>query len=188
VVGWAELMRYPHAVLNWNSRLQAADVRWDVAMPNLRGIIGSFLASGSTAGSVLTFITSVACLAAAVWYCPRDPKDKNFDLGFSLAVIVTLLSSYYLFPHDLSLLLLPLMLATEWLLSPNTDTQIKRFLASGIALLFFSPLYFVLIFRYGRFNQLFWLLAWLTGAVIMALARNRAGQRQRAITPSSQLH
>ena len=69
---------------------------------------------------------------------------------FALGLVGTILLSYHLYVHDLSLLFLAIVLILELLLSnPQLSKGTKATLQGSIALLFCSPLYLVLTLRYG---------------------------------------
>ena len=63
--------------------------------------------------------------------------------------------------HDLSVLLLPLLLAADWLCTASSKGAARRLLVPAVGLLFLSPLYFLLWFRYQRASAMFWVVALL---------------------------
>lgn len=171
VVGWRGLLNYPSAVLACNRILQSSGVAWNKAMPNWRGIVDHFLGAGTVEGKALILAGSIAFLGLALWRSQGEPRRAGFDLSFSLAVVVAVLTSYYLFAHDLVLLLLPLLLAAEALLTEKMLRPARILLIAAVALLFFSPLYFALWVRYHRFSFLFWAVALLAAGLSVALGR-----------------
>jgi len=70
-------------------------------------------------------------------------RDGNFDFAFTNTVLAALLVSYYLNPHDLSLLLLPILLALRQAVEPTSWLQVRKdWLMLGlIAILFLPPLH-----------------------------------------------
>lgn len=180
VVGWRGLLNYPSAVLACNRILQSAGVAWNKAMPNWRGIVDHFLGAGTVAGKAVILAGSIAFLGLALWRSQGEPRQPGFDLSFSLAVVVAVLTSYYLFAHDLVLLLLPLLLMTEALLTETMRRLERIFLTGAVGLLFFSPLYFVLWVRYHRFSLLFWVIALLAAGLSLALGRKEAAPLAQA--------
>lgn len=182
LMSWQGLLRYPQAVLTCNRLLQSSGAEWNRFMPNLRGVVDHFLGAGTVMGKVVIVAGSLALLALALWQGPRDTRRPSFDLSFSLAVVVSVLISYYLFPHDLTLLLLPLLLTAEWLCSPAVTGVARMLLLAATVLLFFSPIYFLLWFRYQRLSQLFWVIALLGAGLSLALRR---GDERRAARAAS---
>ncbi len=180
LVGWRGLLNYPSAVLACNRILQSSGVAWNKAMPNWRGIVDHFLGAGTGAGQAVILAGSIAFLGLALWRSQGEPQHAGFDLSFSLAVVVAVLTSYYLFAHDLVLLLVPLLLTTEALLTETMRRLERICLTAAVGSLFFSPLYFVLWVRYHRFSLLFWLIALLTAGLSLALRGKNAAPRALA--------
>ncbi|MGE5204913.1 MAG: glycosyltransferase family 87 protein [Chlamydiota bacterium] len=181
VVGWRGLLNYPAAVLACNRILQGSGVAWNKAMPNWRGIVDHLLGAGTVAGRAVILAGSIAFLGLALWRSQGEPRRPGFDLSFSLAVVVAVLTSYYLFAHDLVMLLLPLLLTAEALLTETMTRPARIFLTAAVGLLFFSPLYFVLWVRYHRFSFLFWVVALLAAGLSMALG----GKGEARLTQSA---
>ena len=113
VVGWSGVMAYPGFVLRLSrSGAQAGiDPR---AMPNLRGLVAGALDLAGPPATLLIIALSIALLAlAAFWW--REQAGRQFVLGFSLCLTVTIIASYHMLTHDLSLLVLPVLLLAELL-------------------------------------------------------------------------
>ena len=108
----------------------------------------------------------------------------EFDLGFALCVIVTVLVSYHTLAYDLSLLLLPLALTIQHFCSDGgVQPRARLSLFILLFLLFFSPLHAFLVMRDGHYNLfalvlLFW--CWLLSREIGA-ARNIAELSHRVV-------
>ncbi len=120
-------------------------------------------------------------MGLALWRSQGEPRHRGFDLGFSLAVVVAVLTSYYLFAHDLVLLLLPLLLTTEAQLTGTMRRLERILLTAAVGLLFFSPFYFVLWVRYHRFSLLFWVIALLAAGLSLALGRRSTAPLAQAV-------
>jgi hypothetical protein len=173
LVGWHELLAYPGYVLRLNEDLKVSGIR-PLEMANIRGIIFSFL-DDSRAGTWVTALLSLAGVALAAWKWKVDVRRPDFDLGFGLAVVAAVMASYHLLPHDLSVLLLPMLVSAEWLLRERPTGMERWLTVAGIGILFFSPVYFLLWFRYQRFSAMFWAVALLGAGLSLA-----AGQQDRA--------
>ena len=174
VVGWTQVLGYPQELLRV-SHSQGSAAMNPKNMPNLRGLLVSFLGENSLS-QWLTALLSLALLALAAWKWQAEPRQPEFRLGFGLAITVAVMVSYHLMGHDLSLLLLPLMLAADWLCTDEAVGTARRLLIPAIGLLFFSPLYFLLWFRYQRASAMFWVVALL--ALGLTAAEKRAGTGQ----------
>lgn len=172
VVGWGQFWNYPQQLLQL-SRAQAAGAMNPKNMPNLRGVISALTGEGSFAHGLVA-VVSLALLAWAAWKWQADRRQPGFDLGFGLTIAGAVMASYHLMAHDLSVLLIPLLLAADWLLRPRAQGVARRLTASAVGLLFFSPIYFLLWFRYQRFSLLFWLVALLAAGLSLAIDREEA--------------
>jgi len=83
-------------------------------MPNLRGLL-YLLFGGFVPPAVLGAGTGVLSLGLVGWAAFLKKKAEAFDLDFSISMAVTLLVSFHLLLHDLSLLILPVFLALNFL-------------------------------------------------------------------------
>ncbi|HKW26226.1 MAG TPA: glycosyltransferase family 87 protein [Terriglobales bacterium] len=169
VVGWGGLMNYPHQLLQF-SHVQAGAAMNPRIMPNLRGEVVGLAGDGNS----VHVLIGVLSLALVVWAASKwkaGGQQTQFDLGFGLTLVVAVIVSYHLMAHDLSVLLLPLLLAGEWLLRERPRGVARWLTVAGIGILFFSPIYFLLWFRYQRFSAMFWAVALLGGGLSLALGR-----------------
>ena len=87
---------------------------------------------------------------------------------------MTLLVSYHAYVQDLSLLFLVLLLALDVLMArPALTTWTRKVLLFCLAILFFSPIYLVLILRFGNLQVLTPLLLLLFFSLVGAIAAPR---------------
>ena len=162
LVGWNTVVHYPQYVL----RLEAGGAGGAIVpakMPTLHGLLDPIIGTyaGKTTSDVMTALFSCALLLIAVLHWPGRNEKTDFDLQFSLTMVITVLVSYHAYAHDLSLLLLPLLLvANRTLQTTLPSSQRKLALLGPMFLLFLSPLYVVLWFRYGHLNLLGVALLW----------------------------
>jgi Glycosyltransferase family 87 len=176
VVGWGALMNYPRELLQF-SRVQVGGAMNPRVMPNLRGVVAGLGGEGNFA-HVLIGALSLALLAWAAWKWQACGPD--FDLGFGLTMVVAVMVSYHMMAHDLSVLLLPLLVAAEWLLHQRPQGMARRLMIAGIGILFLSPIYFLLWFRYQRFSAMFWAVALLGAGLSLALEHKDRAQLMQA--------
>jgi hypothetical protein len=127
LVGWSGLTDYLR-LLSWMDRSHYTIV--PVRMANLRGLAETLSGFGP-----LGQMTSLAVLAICVvfyawsvllWKGDWEPKNPQFDLAFSHMVIASLLLSYHLYVHDLMLLVIPLVLMMNHVLSERTQAALVR--------------------------------------------------------------
>ena len=173
VVGWSGVMAYPGFVLRLSrSGAQAGiDPR---AMPNLRGLVAGALHLAGLPATLLIIALSVALVAlAAHWW--REQAGRQFVLGFSLCLTVTIITSYHLLTHDLSLLILPILLLAELLVSGEIVGPARRILVASIAVLFLTPLYAVLQFWLREMNLMVFAVAMFAAGTAIALTSKRVG-------------
>jgi hypothetical protein len=142
---------YPHFLLSLRAQpLVGITPR---AMANFRGLASWFLHGHNRALAVIAItICSVVTLLKAVndWRGAQLTSRSNgslesyeeFDLAFANTVLFALLVSFHLNPHDLSLLLLPVILLFKYGLKGAPTLTRRDWIANGlIAILFLPPLH-----------------------------------------------
>ncbi len=168
VVGWRGFLDYPQYV--W--RLEQVMGRGSIVpgdMPNMRGFLAIFFRDGGPAALALGAVASVLVIVLAIWCFRQAQQAGNLELGFSIAVLVTILVSYHAFMYDLALLFLPVLL----LLGENRQKHWQSVVPA--ATLFFTPLLMFLLLRLSHLNFLTpILLLWLWG---MAREVSKSGGR-----------
>jgi len=158
-VGWGEAVHYPDYV--WHvEQVMGRGAIVPADMPNLRGLLDTFL-KGLFSKTIITGIVILASIGlllflAKLWN--RTSTGMRLDLGFSAAVIVTVLVSYHAFAYDLLLLLLPILLLGQYTWSSGPARR-PGFLVPAL-ILFVSPIHMLLWFRYGQLNLMALLLLW----------------------------
>ncbi len=127
--------------------------RWQVhlgLMPTLRGLLWIAL-PGWVPGNVRNFLLVFGTLAGLLWATKGLRGVKNgagFDMAFATSVAAVALVSFHSLPHDFSLMILPLLLAGGSFASLDDRAKCgSPYTAVTVGfLLFFAPVYFVLIF------------------------------------------
>lgn len=162
VVGLQNLISYPHSILaleasNAGGAIRASD------MPNLRGLL-SLLLPGVSNLDLPIILLSVVVLLVAAW-AARSAETDSEPFTFSLSLLATVLVSYHALGHDLSILVLPLILQAGWMLSDRVRWPRPEILI-GCGALLFPPLQLVLAMRYHRLGWLvLGILLWFAGLV-----------------------
>jgi Glycosyltransferase family 87 len=177
VVGWSGVMAYPGFVLGLNRSGAQAGI-YPREMPNLRGLVaGSLHLSGLPALLLIIMLSVVLLALAAHWWRvrPEHPQaGSTFVLGFSLCLTFTIITSYHLLLHDLSLLILPILLLAEMLFSGEIVGPARYILAASLAVLFLTPIYAVLLFSLGEMNLMVFAVAAFAVGTAIALTSQAA--------------
>jgi Glycosyltransferase family 87 len=120
-------------------------------MPTMRalvlGLFGGNISNGWISALALLLSGGLICLAA--WFWNREEQRSNragFDLIFAAAVTVSLLATPYLYVHDLTPMLLAVLVVMSSMRWEVKSTE-RFVLAGSSAILYAAPLY---IFLMGR--------------------------------------
>lgn len=178
ITGWSSLLSYPRYVWGTEHDLKYGFNNLPGLTTNLRGLISGMVPAaypGIEAGLIVFFSAIVLLLmlhsAAGSSSDGREVRRALFALG----LVGTVLLSYHLYVHDLSLLFLAIVLILELLLSnPLLSKGMKATLQVSIALLFCSPLYLVLTLRYGQLRLLTIVLLVFFAGVLSLISSLRA--------------
>ncbi len=154
MAGPAVLYSYPAYLLTLN-RTPGMGMVAAQNMPNLRGLLTAWVGTAPFPGPIHWTLLPLAVFALAyvVWLW-RSRNRSGFPalaLGYGLTILVTVLTSYYSYVYDMTLLLVPMLLAggrspQQPQLTPVTSGLIR----GGALLLLFSPLYWLLMIRLDR--------------------------------------
>jgi len=173
LVGWSTVVHYPEYVMHLEATGAGGSiVAYD--MPTIHGLFDPIIgvSLGKIIRGVIVGLLSLVLLLLTAFYWPNRNVPTDLDLPFSLAVVVTVLVSYHTYVHDLSLLLLPLLLVANYLHSTSAAFARKHLaLMAPMFLLFLTPLYIVLRFRYGHLNLLALALLWWTWGIWREISR-----------------
>ncbi len=145
------------------------DPRW---MPNLRGLAYGIASRGANSlppSFAFLFVVALACTSALtfVWAirelrAVRSRSNETTDLVFAFAVIVSLLLSFHLLPHDLTLLAVPFALVLNRMVASGARRGPRQFALAGLVASFYLTPLFLLLIQH--------LLVYLYGAVVLACA------------------
>jgi hypothetical protein len=172
IVGWQGALSYPGQVLQMERAMELHQTIFPLRMANIRGLLASLLPIPSRLTSNLVVgVFSLGLLLFAIRKCKwKTASQIEFDLSFSLCVIVTVLVSYHTLPYDLSLLLLPIVLTIQYLFrNENSQRRGRLVLLIPLFILFFSPLHAFLAMRAGHYNLFALVLLFWCWALYMEL-------------------
>jgi hypothetical protein len=114
----------------------------------------------------------------------RVQPGRHFVLGFSLCLTVTIITSYHLLVHDLSLMILPILLLAELLVAGEIVGRARRILVASIAVLFLTPLYAVLQFWLREMNLMVSAVVMFAAGTALALTSTRVSKNKRSFVGS----
>jgi hypothetical protein len=162
-------------------------------MPNIRGAVEMMVPSllpQSLQKPIIVLFSGLAVLwLARRWPMGRSLSEKNFDLGFSLAVVTSVLVSYHLQLHDLSLLLIPFILVLSRLLKGEIFTRRRGLVVCGVITLFYLSPFYLLLIQHGLMYLLFWpILAFflmLSWELVSPISERESASRKNLPNPVS---
>lgn len=145
LVGFAQMGVYARSIASMSIGLQSEIAQfiygiYPEAMINLRGLI--FGLAGNHLSNlwlqVITMSTSAIVLLYAATVYPNGEKLMD---AFILAIATSALVSYHLFIHDLSVLLIPIIVTlNRFIAAEATGVRSDRVMARAAALMFVAPL------------------------------------------------
>lgn len=177
VSGWTGFLYYPKYVwmLEMN-RGHGAIVPED--MPNVRGLVATFLPDGGRAALICVVSASIVILILAGLVFRHAHRRDNVGLAFSVALVATILTSYHALMYDLALLLWASFFVLSYLrkTAKKSDATSLWLVLGPVGLLFLNPLLMLLWLRLGRLNLLAPILGlWLYGIAKEVSASKLAG-------------
>jgi Glycosyltransferase family 87 len=170
LVGWNGLFKYPGYVLKL-ARLPGFGEVSPELIPNLRGLIEGWpLGTSSSVLSGIVIGASVILFVFA-YLKGRVLARQHFNLQFSLATIVAVLIAWHTNAHDLSVLVLPLVLLAQYCKSLPADApQGKWALLVPVVPILISPLWLVLWLDIGKVNLMAIPLLWWVWATVKEIS------------------
>ena len=175
IIGWQGVTTYPKYI--WHlSQVHNAGVVSTQSMPNIRGLLATwqFTSQFAYANSLFAALEAFGIFFASYIWNPKDNSDEVLKLGIAIILIITILSGYYAYSYDLTVLLLPYFLLTEIFWKKEELSGWPRtlfFLSLGLIC---SPLQWLLFFGFGYFYLLVPVLFMLLIVCVKALKVLRA--------------
>ena len=179
LVGPTGLASYPRALLQM-ARASESGISFRFGMdsrllPNLRGLLYG-IASGGRAqipSSVAAVVLAVLLLASAwltAWTLGQTAQhrlgkyttNETTDLVFALAMIVSVLLSFHVLAHDLTVLAVPFAIVVDRFLASNARREPRRFVLGALIFLFYPVAVYLALFARS--------LVFVLGGVVALLA------------------
>lgn len=185
LVGWEGALHYPEYVLQVVKTPSLGGIPLEL-MPNLNGLVQGWpFLFPKVVWSAVALVSSVILFLFAAWAGRTTAQPEKLELQFALAVVVSGLIGWQTNAHDLSLLVLPLVLILDYCV--QMPTRSRRFaLLLPVLPVLLSPLWIVLWLAAGRVNLmaiplLWW--AWEIGREISGAGRSRWRSTAQAAIP-----
>jgi hypothetical protein len=144
ITGWGEAKLYAQTILSIGglqpafSRLAQYPVLLE-RMANLHGLVFG-LARGTLGRTSIEVTTILLSLVTFGWTWFAGVRTKNPAKLLLIAIPCSVLVSHHTYIHDLSVLVIPLViLLNSFLPSENSGCSIERFVGRGAALMFVAP-------------------------------------------------
>jgi hypothetical protein len=167
--GFSGLREFPYFLWNANQNWTAGNISPRV-MANLRGVLASIAGAGP-GPKLLVLFSSIILLTATVLAIRKSEWRNNSDLPFALMISATMMVSYHLNPHDLTLLALPIALGLNHLATRGANLTARSLMIVSSLLLFSTPVYLLLLSR-QKLYLLFWGILAFGAAVANAGTEN----------------
>ena len=121
--------------------------------PNLRGLALGWPFFSNAVGITVAVLSSILVFVFAATRNGRSAEPRKLELQFSLAIVVSVLIGWHTIVHDLSLLLLPLVLIADYgAHAPRGQSGNRLALLLLVLPILISPLWFVLWLACGALN------------------------------------
>jgi TRAP-type C4-dicarboxylate transport system permease small subunit len=146
ICGWSVFTAYPRFIFQSQS-LPLAGIHPE-QMANLRGLLARIFSDQAPISLGLTLISSLLILLLAIFASTpaRRGANSSADLGFANVVMAATLVSYHLSPHDLTILLLPLVLILNYIhTTSGIPTWMRAALIVTSGVVFLPPLDLLLV-------------------------------------------
>jgi len=148
-VGWRGIWSYVNLLRNVAGHPDNITYGSAGDMATLQGFVHAVLGRllNPAVISLLVATSSLALVAWAAWrWRGVDDRERgrNFDLMFAASIVVALVTGFHMFTHDLSPLLLALLLVAAHF-PANDRPALRLALATTLTVFWIPPLYFALV-------------------------------------------
>jgi hypothetical protein len=173
LVGWAQVLRYPLFVMQVVQAASLGGVPPEL-MPNLRGLLlgWSFPYLGAVGIPLVVVGTAALFLFASSIRKGSGGSQDQIELRFSQAIVTAVLIGWHTNTHDLSLLVLPIVLVANYCRSSHVPVSRKRALLIPVLPLLVSPLWIELWLESSKVNLMAIPMLWWIWEIRKELSRD----------------
>src|SRR5437870_6392416 len=158
VAGWVQTVVFAHSLLSVGAGIDPTDpIKFPLRvtlMANLRGLIAGLFAGHITAIWIQA-ATALGSIFVLIWVAARVHANAKREELFLIAVVASVVVSYYLFIHDLAVLLIRVLLTLNPFITRDYDEPLSRFPNYSPALMLVPRMLFFV------FPELFFLFSFL---------------------------
>jgi hypothetical protein len=172
-VGWQGLLSYVHLLLNIAGNPDNLSYGAVTDMASLQGFVHAILGRrvGPAIVRLMVAAVSLFLVLLIAWRWRQENTEDFFDIMFAVALVVSLVTGFHMFLHDMSPLILALLLVCAHF--PGRDRPgLRLALRTTLVLFWIPPLYFVLLARHRVYLEFPLLMVFAFAA--LRLAENSA--------------
>ena len=170
MVSWEGILRLFSIVSEMD---RPTTIVYPAHMANLRGLFFPLLSlfRSPELTNIFTAITSLIVYgySVLVWKDKASRDGPLFDLHFSLAIMATLLISFHLYPHDVIVLLIPIVLTFNYVLAYQPRLTMTYNVFLFVLTLLYLPFVPILLEHTGIFGSLVAPILILYGVLIFEI-------------------
>ena len=174
-VGWSGIRDYIHLLTHASIALDNRFYGSSLDMPTIAAFVHATLGrvlNNATIALIASAMSAALILWTARWWRKVDSagRDARSNLMFAATIVVSLVTGTHMFIHDMSPLLLAVLLVAPDLRS-HDHTLWTTILRTAVFLFWIPPLYFVLLASHLGYLWLPVLITFLAGVVALANGR-----------------
>jgi hypothetical protein len=168
ITGWPQTLVFIRSLVSVGTGTNPADaIKFPLRvtlMANLRGLIAGIF-TGQGPASWIQVVTAAVSILVLIWVVYRISRDAGADELLSAAIVTSVFVSYYLFIHDMAVLIIPILLSLNRFVSRQTCDVDARLAKWAAGLMFLAPMLVFLMPGH------FYLVALLIGGFLLTLVQ-----------------
>ena len=151
LIGWDQVIYYPKYLWVLDHAHDIGVTTWE-NMPNFRGVLTSIFGGTKMVSAIPWIVFSSEALGVALtsWLWKKDEEigSISFSAGFSLSILISMVTSYYIHSYELIFLLIPILcLGAPVFRNAEFEGWPRKIFIFGSILLALSPVSWFLILR-----------------------------------------